>query len=168
MVKKIKSKISNMITMRLFKWKHRFETTLELYDKLKVEKDLITARYNDLLLELESFKEYKNKYESAQDIISVVDRSIKEKEIEIIDLKKEINSLKIKNGLLNKVKFDAVSKYKEIKIQCEEYEKQIEDLKSDKYIVKKIKADKTKSKIKTTIQKPMKQSVVKFMKEIHE
>ena len=168
MVKKLKNKISNMLTMRLFKWKHRFETTIELYDKLKVEKDLITARYNDLLLELESFKEYKNKYKSSQDIISGADKTIKEKDIKIIDLEKEIKSLKIKNGLLNKQKFEMETKYKEIKIQSEEYEKQIEDLKSDKYLVKKIKADKTKSKIKTTIQKPMKQSVVKFMKEIHE
>lgn len=128
-----------------------------------LEQDIKSLRDLNLI-----YRNAKKELEKSKIKITKLEDEIKTSNKALKEHLKHINELnKVNDTLLDKTfKLDLENKSKQL--QIEEYKAQIEDLKSDRYLIKKIPADRSKSKIKTKISKPLSARVTKYMRGEHE
>ena len=160
-LKKTKKRIEKSFIVKLIKFKSTINDLNQKIGDLEKEKQILNDMITSLELDAKRVEELENKIPSMEIVIASADKSIKDKNQEINELKEQ--KLNIQNELFQ-MKLDLAS----ANIQKEEYEAQIKDLKSDRYLIKKIPAGRTPNTNKTKISKPMSGNVVKFMREEHE
>lgn len=160
-LKKIKKRIEKSFIVKLIKFKSTINGLNEKIGDLEKEIQKRNDRIHLMENDLKRLEELENKVPSMEIVIASADKSIKDKNQEINQLKEE--KLNIETELFQ-IKLDLAS----ANIQKEEYEAQIKDLKSDRYLIRKIPAGRTKNTIKTKISKPMSANVTRYMRGEHE
>ena len=106
-------------------------------------------------IEYEELEESRIRIASLEQVLEASDKQIKK----LLESIKKLDSMN--NDLMTK-SFNLELELKSKEIQIKEYQTE------GRYLVKKLKPDRTKSKIKTKISKPMASNVVKYMREEHE
>ena len=106
-------------------------------------------------IEYEELEESRIRIASLEQVLEASDKQIKK----LLENIKKLDSMN--NDLMTK-SFNLELELKSKEIQIKEYQTE------GRYLVKKLKPDRTKSKIKTKISKPMASNVVKYMREEHE
>lgn len=143
----------------------RFRATInDLENKiqqLERDKQILTDKITAANIKLHRLEELENKIPSMELVIASSDKSIKNKMIEINQLKNE--KVKLQSEL-----FETKHELGTANAQMEEYKLQIEDLKSDRYLIKKIPSGRKPNTNKTKISKPMSARVTKYMRGEHE
>lgn len=160
-LKKTKKRIEKSFIVKLIKFKSTINVLNEKIRELEKDKQKLNDRLHLMENHLKRLEELENKVPSMEIVIASADKSLKDKNKEISELKEE--KLNIETELFQ-IKLDLAS----ANIQKEEYEAQIKDLKSDRYLVRKIPAGRTPNTNKTKISKPMSGNVTRYMRGEHE
>ena len=130
------------------------------------EREEEIRKLNDLLyinrIDQEELVNKEIKIASLEQVLEGADKTSKE------NLNRLLQTTKINEELLTKI-FNLELEIKTKNVEIDNYKLQIEDYKTEgRYLVKKLKPDRTKSKIKTKVSKPMANNVVAYMRGEHE
>lgn len=157
----ISKKIKKSNVAKFLKFRATISDLENKIEELKRDKQLLNDKINHDNIQLQRLDELENKVPSMEIVIASSDKSIKNKMLEIEQLKEE--KVKLQSDL-----FQAKLELGTANAQMEEYKMQIEDLKSDRYLIKKIPSGRKPNTNKTKISKPMSARVTKYMRGEHE
>ena len=157
----ISKKIKKSNVARLLRFRATINDLENKIQQLERDKQLLIDKVNAANIKLQRLEELENKLPSMEIVIKSSDKSIKNKMIEINQLKDE--KVKLQSEL-----FEAGLELGIAYAQMEEYKLQIQDLKSDRYLIKKIPSGRKPNINKTKISKPMSARVTKYMRGEHE
>ena len=157
----ISKKIKKSNVARLLRFRATINDLENKIQQLERDKQLLIDKVNAANIKLQKLEELENKLPSMEIVIASSDKSIKNKMVEINQLKDE--KVKLQSELFE-IKLELGTVY----AQMEEYKLQIQELKSDRYLIKKIPSGRKPNTNKTKISKPMSARVTKYMRGEHE